>query len=151
MLGPQVRAAIRHGLAHLNLWGRDTEGHRWALLVWEDYASRGLTRPVMILCSGWLPSADVQPVDGVGYGSVWQARLGPNPADLADTVHQQRPALRSAEPIPAPRPVRRHAVDVNEPTAAPGSLATNRPAHRIGGADRRVSWVRQPGRRVDAP
>lgn len=78
-LGPQVRAAVAHGLAHLDLWGRDTEGDWWALLVWEDYASRGLRRPVTILCSGWLPAVDVKPIADVDYTRVWRARLGPNP------------------------------------------------------------------------
>jgi hypothetical protein len=78
MLGPQVRAAIAHGLAHLDLWGRDPRGQWWALLLWQDYARRGLTRPVAILCSGWLPGLDVHPIDGVDYGHVWRARLGVN-------------------------------------------------------------------------
>ena len=76
---PGPRSGPRsHGLAHLDLWDRDTDGHWWALLVWEDYASRGLTRSVTVLCSGWLPAADVQRIDGVNYSHVWRARLGPN-------------------------------------------------------------------------
>jgi hypothetical protein len=79
VLGPHVWAAIAHGQAHLDLWGRDPDGQWWALLVWEDYASRGLTRPVTVLCSGWLPAADLQPIAGGDYSQVWRARLGPNP------------------------------------------------------------------------
>jgi hypothetical protein len=79
VLGPQVRDAIARSIAHLDLWGYDAQRQRWALLVWDDYASRGLTRPVTVLCSGWLHAADVHPVDGVDYGQVWRARLGPNP------------------------------------------------------------------------
>jgi hypothetical protein len=79
MLGPQVRAAIAHGLAHLDLWGRDPEAQWWALLIWEEYASRGLTRPVTVMCSGWLPADAVEPNDGIHYSNVWRAKLGPNP------------------------------------------------------------------------
>lgn len=46
-----------------------------ALLVWEDYASHDLARPVAVTCSGWVPAELVQPMR---RGATGTCRAGPS-------------------------------------------------------------------------
>ena len=57
------------GRGYLDLRGHDPAG-QWGALLWKDFASRGLSRPVVVLWSGLLPAVDVSQIDVVDYGQV---------------------------------------------------------------------------------
>ena len=95
MSRPRVRLGIPPHLADLELWGRDTGGEWWALVVWSvQVTPPDGTHPVPTGCAARVPGVQVeQPLQPVDYLQVRRMQLPAEPAAWPAPVDPARRAL----------------------------------------------------------